>query len=501
MKKWLLCLITLAAVLLGGSGVFAREICYKEIEIGMPKTYPTSELQLAGEQDELVDRLAAGWRTMDESIDVMDLELYVEDFTEIGNRYVQILFDETPELYYVDTWLGCSYYPDDGLIVSLCPQYTETDQDAVNAMLSAIDEATCEILWQIDEDMSDFEKVMTVHDYMVLHYEYDESLVEHTTRIMVSKTGVCQSYALAFNHLMNQLDIPSTFVTSNAMEHGWNLVQIDGEWYHIDLTWDDPVADKFAQVRHTYALLSSEAIQNLPDKHYGFDLAGLEADSKLYDKADWRDNTAAIVFCNGMCYWVEDDHIMREDGEKIYNDLDGGDRKWNVTETQYFPSGLYAGLAAYNDRLYFNTDTAICVYDPKTNKVESLQEIVGVCGLFIDQNELNYCKYHGDSQRFLKAGSVTLEECNHRQVILHSDNHTVTGYADAHCEGNEIVVELHKKTNDVVRVISFGNTGCQTKDITDAGDSEVTFQAGETQTLFFWDVNLRPLCPKEVINQ
>ena len=44
------------------------------------------------------------------------------------------------------------------------------------------------------------------------------------------------------------------------MNHAWNLIKIDGEWYHIDVTWDDPTPDLLGRVNHVFFLISDDAI-------------------------------------------------------------------------------------------------------------------------------------------------------------------------------------------------------------------------------------------------
>lgn len=51
----------------------------------------------------------------------------------------------------------------------------------------------------------------------------------------------CNGYALAFKDIMTRLNIQALHITSDSMQHAWNLVYLDGEWYHVDVTWDDPV--------------------------------------------------------------------------------------------------------------------------------------------------------------------------------------------------------------------------------------------------------------------
>ena len=60
---------------------------------------------------------------------------------------------------------------------------------------------------------------------------------------------------------MNLLGVECYYVSSELMNHGWNIIKINGEYYHVDVTWDDPVLDNFGMVNHDYFLLSDNKIQ------------------------------------------------------------------------------------------------------------------------------------------------------------------------------------------------------------------------------------------------
>lgn len=122
----------------------------------------------------------------------------------------------------------------------------------------------------VDKDASDLKKVKTVHDYLVRNTVYDQASIENHTLSKVSftaygalvrKTAVCQGYSLAFEKIMQQIGIPCVTVVSEELNHAWNMVMIDGEWYHVDTTRDDPVPDRKDYVSYDYFLLSDDEMQ------------------------------------------------------------------------------------------------------------------------------------------------------------------------------------------------------------------------------------------------
>ncbi|CAM3986657.1 transglutaminase [Paenibacillus alkaliterrae] len=96
----------------------------------------------------------------------------------------------------------------------------------------------------LEQDMNDHEKIKAIHDWIVTNVEYDQSLTHYTAYAAVIRgEAVCQGYALLGYKMLKEAGIPVLIAegTVNTGEHAWNMVQLDGRWYHLDLTWDDPI--------------------------------------------------------------------------------------------------------------------------------------------------------------------------------------------------------------------------------------------------------------------
>ncbi|MGM9945500.1 MAG: DUF5050 domain-containing protein [Lysinibacillus sp.] len=111
------------------------------------------------------------------------------------------------------------------------------------------------------EEMTDFEKVKFVNDYIVKNTVYSEDSVasSHSAyAVAYEGKGVCQGYALFAQKLMQELGLESMYVVGEVYTggHAWNLVKVEGEWYHLDTTWNDPVPDRGNGVRYDYFLLN-----------------------------------------------------------------------------------------------------------------------------------------------------------------------------------------------------------------------------------------------------
>jgi hypothetical protein len=105
----------------------------------------------------------------------------------------------------------------------------------------------------ITDDMSDYEKELLMHDYIVLTASYEEDIRSKPKSddsyspfgVIFNKKGACESYSRAFQILMSMCNVETLLIYGEARgtAHVWNLVKLGGNYYHVDLTFDDPVAE------------------------------------------------------------------------------------------------------------------------------------------------------------------------------------------------------------------------------------------------------------------
>lgn len=111
--------------------------------------------------------------------------------------------------------------------------------------------------------MSDFDKLLALHDSLVQHARYDAAGGGNVRDLLRGGTGSCEAYSATICVLCDIAGIPSRLVTGSADgPHAWNLVQLGGQWYHLDATWDDPVISGGArqEVSHAWFCLSDAEI-------------------------------------------------------------------------------------------------------------------------------------------------------------------------------------------------------------------------------------------------
>ena len=100
--------------------------------------------------------------------------------------------------------------------------------------------------------LTTYEKINEVHSWLINNIEYDVNLVADEpysiSGALTEGKAVCEGYARSFKYIMDGLNIPCVLVSGTGTNsngetesHAWNYVQLDGYWYAIDVTWDDPI--------------------------------------------------------------------------------------------------------------------------------------------------------------------------------------------------------------------------------------------------------------------
>ncbi len=99
---------------------------------------------------------------------------------------------------------------------------------------------------------SDYDKIKYIHDYIINNCRYNYNAVSNSAAYPMSFTAygalvegsaVCEGYAEAFSLLCNEVGVDALLVTGtgNGGPHMWNVVKCNGQWYHMDVTWDDGI--------------------------------------------------------------------------------------------------------------------------------------------------------------------------------------------------------------------------------------------------------------------
>lgn len=144
-------------------------------------------------------------------------------------------------------------------------------KDSFKSQLSQVNDKVNKLIAElIKPGMNEFTKEKVLHDYVVNNTKYDEAAAVDIKGnpdaftaygVLINKKAVCEGYAEAMYRLLNAAGIENYLIKGQAdgVLHEWNIVKISGKYYHLDATFDDPVADK-DYLDYNYFNLSDKAI-------------------------------------------------------------------------------------------------------------------------------------------------------------------------------------------------------------------------------------------------
>lgn len=304
-----------------------------------------------------------------ESVNISQYRVTVEDLDKL---FFQLAYSYRLPWYAQDT-CEYTYDLDTGYVEEFFPQYLDEEEYDRVLYETRVQEILAETVF---DGMSQWQQALSIHDYLVANCVYDESSLYYTGYdLLVRGSAVCEGYAEAYMDLLNRIGIPCVMVISEEMEHGWNLVQLEGQWYHVDVTWDDPVPNIQGQVMHTYFLLNDQEMaddhqallaEDGEGGHYNWE-TDIICHSTAYSDTFWKDVDTQICYLDANCSIVRyldelDAHFYLRDensGELTY--LVSDEEEYiNIGQGQYFyPHG---GLSLWNSQFYISSmDTVYAV--------------------------------------------------------------------------------------------------------------------------------------------
>lgn len=148
--------------------------------------------------------------------------------------------------------------------------YTEEEKEIVSKKVNEIYNQA------ITKDMSDYDKIKAIHDYIVDNSKYDVERNDKDDSKYISYKAygpliegyaTCSGYTDAMALFLEKMGIKNFKVATELMQkdisgHVWNAVFLDNQWLHLDLTWDDPVSDDGKDyLQHKYFLISSKELE------------------------------------------------------------------------------------------------------------------------------------------------------------------------------------------------------------------------------------------------
>ncbi len=265
--KWRRCLALLLVL-------FILLFCRRRFLISAFALDPLESLNEA-----LVETIRDGFYAFSDEIDISRFEIKPEELTAVFSAVIK----NDPYLFFVESRLSYSYQPG-GHVLRLKPLYKMPKEEAEKAWQNCREQVR-EIALLAEGDAT--RKALFLHDYICLHFDYDDSLQnDNIYDFLKTGKGTCQGYTLLYMALLQEVGIQSVFAASDSISHIWNLICLDGQWYHADLTWDDSGTKEGGAVSRRHFLLSDKMAGERGHKDWYAPLPVI-CNSELYADCDF----------------------------------------------------------------------------------------------------------------------------------------------------------------------------------------------------------------------
>lgn len=209
-------------------------------------------------------------------------DIYVHNNNEVsvGDMLMYIDYDY-PEIFWCDaetevTYKSVEEWGTEYTIIS--PDYGYSLEE-VSAMKQEIENETQECIEKCEEEKSDYKKVKYIYEYLVDTVEYKDSPNDQNIySALVSKETVCAGYAKSVQYLLEEVGVKCYTVGGRAQgedeayeSHAWNIVNCDGEYYYVDVTWADPKGQEEnvqSLMIYDYLCCSEEQLADTHERDY-----------------------------------------------------------------------------------------------------------------------------------------------------------------------------------------------------------------------------------------
>jgi len=249
-KRWKICLWLLVILLVASF--------FKTVKINEVKAlwFSSKAAQTtAKNEEEFIQAVYKGMLSGEKEITI---NYYGKDYKEIHNEFLDRILpkvfdidkketsDDFDYMSYNLDEVGINTRSDllNFVTIIITPKWKESKEETqyVNQKVKEIIESL-----SLDND-ADYVKIQKIHNYVVNHFEYDETLENYTVyKALKEGKMICQGYMLLTYKLLTEAGIETKCIDGigtteyGTQTHGWNLVKLGKYWYNLDTTWDDPV--------------------------------------------------------------------------------------------------------------------------------------------------------------------------------------------------------------------------------------------------------------------
>ncbi|ONI47782.1 hypothetical protein AN643_03970 [Candidatus Epulonipiscioides saccharophilum] len=354
---------------------------YDPLEISL--TWPTRGSR---SYDHEKEKIVSALLNEDLVIDLRNLGLESKE----ANTYFRELLANDKRLFHVlEGWMYAK--TDKGEILEyIYPNYDRHLADNYEYYKKILDEEIERAIEETQKGKSTVDKLLILNDYLATRYEYDreglkeDNEIRDKVRFIEERRGVCESYADFAKLVLNDLGIGNITVSSIKLNHIWNMVEVDGNWYNIDFTWSDVTPDLTGRAAHEHFMISSERKIEL-NKELD-DWTGsipYRANSKKYEDI-FTGTSSPYAYIGEEAYYINN---INKGGEKATGEIRKLDTetgqvekvsegiesaKWYASEKSYY-AGKYSGFGEHEEKLYYNTPEEILSYDVRNAEEEEIE--------------------------------------------------------------------------------------------------------------------------------
>lgn len=255
--------------------IFTLTGCFGDMGLSLP--FQSGGEKSAASIDEIYAAIYEGLSEKSDHITIKG-KMDIDDVKKAMN----MVHSDHPEIFWINGYSISSGIFDSEIEINVLNNYSS---DELDAMLNEIKAAADTVISEIPLNADDFQKIVSVHDTLIRNTTYDtESAALGKNGLwgtiygcLVNGKAVCQGYSEAFQYIMQLLDIPCGTVTGRAWDsefytaldgetqsisHAWNYVMVNGKYYWVDVTWDDPDEGKVtgSPIMHSYCLIDDKRL-------------------------------------------------------------------------------------------------------------------------------------------------------------------------------------------------------------------------------------------------
>ncbi len=214
--------------------------------------------QLSSVQKTVYEKLAEAAKNYTARVDITDLKVKASDFDRV---YWAFDYDN-PQFLALGSGYSYYYYPSTGYMQSFTISYGRT-RSQVAAIQKTFDSTVKDVVNAAKNQLTDYGQLKYIHDWIVNNTDYTltgPAYKSEADGAVVYGKALCEGYSKAFMYMAQELGFECVCVVgnSNGDAHMWNMVKLGGVWYHVDVTFDDPIVSGGGNMlSHEYFLLST----------------------------------------------------------------------------------------------------------------------------------------------------------------------------------------------------------------------------------------------------